>query len=174
MAHLRSSGGPPEVATWAMVAAHNSMTNVGGYSPMQWAFGRNMTERDRLYDGPDLPLWSGLNSDEKMQRQLQARLDAEQRHREMTYQNKINQAYNTKMQSPVRFQPGDLVYYKRYQVPQDKQRDLINFSTCQGEEWPDGLDQPESWRWKPRPPMMDMCDRRMLWLGSLPLGDSSE
>jgi hypothetical protein len=35
MAHLRSSGDPPEVATWAMVAAHNSMTNVGGYSPMQ-------------------------------------------------------------------------------------------------------------------------------------------
>ena len=120
MAHLRSSGGPPEVATWAMVAAHNSMTNVGGYSPMQWVFGRNMTEGDRLHDGPDLPFWSGLNSDEKMQRQLQARLDAEQRHREMTYQNKINQAFNTKMQHPVRFQPGDLVYYKRFQAPQDK------------------------------------------------------
>ena len=120
MAHLRSSGDPPEVATWAMVAAHNSMTNVGGYSPMQWVFGRNMTEGDRLHDGPDLPFWSGLNSDEKMQRQLQARLDAEQRHREMTYQNKINQAFNTKMQHPVRFQPGDLVYYKRFQAPQDK------------------------------------------------------
>eukprot|EP00435_Cladocopium_sp_Y103_P055155 s464_g18.t1 len=109
--HLRSSAELPEIATWAMIAAHNSMTNTGGFSPMQCVFGRNMTEGDRLHDGPDLPFWSGLNSDERMQRQLQARLEAEQRHRELTYQQKISQAMNTRMTTAARFQPGDLVFY---------------------------------------------------------------
>ena len=36
MAHLRSTEAPPEIATWAMIAAHNTMSNVGGYTPMQW------------------------------------------------------------------------------------------------------------------------------------------
>ena len=37
---LRSSDEDPAVALASMVAAHNMMNNVGGYSPMQWVFVR--------------------------------------------------------------------------------------------------------------------------------------
>ena len=40
MAHLRSSADSPEVAVWALMCAHNHMTDVGGYSPAQWIFDR--------------------------------------------------------------------------------------------------------------------------------------
>ena len=120
MAHLRSTEAPPEIATWAMIAAHNTMSNVGGYTPMQWVFGRNPTEADRLHDGPDLPYWSVMSTEEKMKDRLEQRLQAENLHRKLTLQHKINQAANTRMQPPVRYHPGDLVYYKRYQPPADK------------------------------------------------------
>jgi hypothetical protein len=32
------------------------MVRRGGYSPIQWVFGRDFAEADRLHDGPDLPL----------------------------------------------------------------------------------------------------------------------
>ena len=121
MAHLRSSSAPPELATWAMVAAHNTMSNLGGYSPMQWVFGRNPTDGDRLHDGPDLPYWAGMSSEEKMRQRLQLRLDAGQKHQEFTLNEKIKQANNTRMPNLVNYHPGDLVFYKRYQPPQDKQ-----------------------------------------------------
>ena len=35
-------------------------------------------------------------------------------------QEKLNQAFNTKMTKPVRFDPGALVFYKRYQPPADR------------------------------------------------------
>ena len=54
MAHLRSSADSPEIAVWAMMCAHNHMTDVGGYSPAQWIFGRGLTDGLRLHDGPDL------------------------------------------------------------------------------------------------------------------------
>ena len=120
LSHLRSSAEPPEVAIWAMMMAHNRMTDVGGYSPAQWVFGRNMTDSLRLHDGPDLPYWSGMANSERMQRQLTCRLEAETHHREHVMQEKLNQAFNTKMTKPVRFDPGALVFYKRYQPPADR------------------------------------------------------
>ena len=84
MAHLRSSSSSPEVALWAMLGAHNKMTNIGGYAPAQWVFGRNFTVSERrLHEAPDLPYWSGMNSSLRMQRQLETRLEAEKRHREI-------------------------------------------------------------------------------------------
>ena len=121
-AYLRSSSAPPEMAVLAMIAAHNTMVNQGGYSPMQWVFGRNPTASDRLHDGPDLPYWAGMTSEEKMRQQLQVRLDAEQRHRELMLNDKINQARNSRMSNHTSFHPGDLVFYKRFQPPQDKQQ----------------------------------------------------
>ena len=47
-------------------------------------------------------------------------LEIEQRFRELTLHDKINMAFNTKMLSPVRYDPGDLVFYKRYQPPADR------------------------------------------------------
>ena len=119
MSHLRSSENPPEVAAWAMIGAHNTMTNVGGYSPSQWVFGRNFSDSMRLHDGQDLSYWSGMASSKKMQKQLARRQEAEQKHRDFILKEKINTAYNTKMATPVRYEPGDLVFYKRFQPPSD-------------------------------------------------------
>ena len=43
------------------------MSRGGGYSPIQWVFGRDFTETQRLHDGPDLPHLSSLTMDEKFQ-----------------------------------------------------------------------------------------------------------
>ena len=67
-AHLRGEEDDPVAAAWSMVAAHNSMARRGGYSPIQWVFGKDFTDADRLHDGPDLPFWSSLNTDEKFQK----------------------------------------------------------------------------------------------------------
>ena len=88
----------PEVAAWAMIGAHNSLSNIGGYSAAQGVFGRNFTDSLQLHDGPDLPYWSGVGNTEKMQQQL-----AKKHHREFILREKINQAHNTKMAKPVRY-----------------------------------------------------------------------
>ena len=120
MTHLRSSDAAPEVAVWAMMGAHNTMSNVAGYTPAQWVFGRNFSDSERLHDGPDLPYWSGMASSARMQHKLQCKMEAEQAHREITLRQKVNMAANTKMPRPVRYEPGALVYYKRYQPPSNK------------------------------------------------------
>ena len=79
----------------------------------------------RLFDGHDLPYWSGMASSAKMQHwsgmasstkmqhQLLCRQEAEKHHREFILREKTNLAYNTKMTKMVRYDPGALVYYKR-------------------------------------------------------------
>eukprot|EP00435_Cladocopium_sp_Y103_P024092 s1073_g5.t2 len=120
LAHLRSSDGAPEVAAWAMIGAHNTMSNIGGYSPSQWVFGRNPTDSLRLFDGHDLPYWSGMASSAKMQHQLACRQEAERNHRDFILKEKVNLAHRTQMPKVMRFDPGALVYYKRFQPPADK------------------------------------------------------
>ena len=120
LAYLRSSDDPPEVAVWALMSAHNTMSNIHGYSPAQWVFGRNFSDSFRLFNGEDLPYWSGMSSSTRMQKQLTARLNAEQHHREFTLREKVNLAHNTQMSKPSKFYPGDLIYYKRFQAPADK------------------------------------------------------
>ena len=64
--YLRSSNESPPQAAWAMMAAHNSMAVVGGFSPMQWVFGRSFSESDRLHQAPDLPWWSTMSAEDRM------------------------------------------------------------------------------------------------------------
>ena len=121
---LRSSDMDPQVACWAMVAAHNSMARVGGFSPCQWVFGRDFTDADRLHDGGDLPYWSSVAVDERFHRKNQIRFEAQQAYLKMNQEHKMNQAMNTRMPLPQRYLPGDLVYYKRYQAPRDSKSHL--------------------------------------------------
>ena len=117
---LRSSDEDPAVAMSSMIAAHNMMSNVGGYSPMQWVFGRNFTEADRLHSGQDLPFWSNLTAEEKMKKSMEMREKAMASHRDFTLKKKIHQAENSRMPTPTIYHPGDIVYYKRYQPPAEK------------------------------------------------------
>ena len=49
---LRASPTTPKQAALAMVAAHNSLAKVHGFSPLQWALGRDWSPGLRLQDGP--------------------------------------------------------------------------------------------------------------------------
>ena len=63
-------------AMWAMISAHNEIYRVGGYSPSQWVFGREMSDSMRRHDGPDTPFWSSRSFDQKMQKSMSIRLEA--------------------------------------------------------------------------------------------------
>ena len=100
--HLRSSGGDPREAAWAMVTAHDGLARVGGYSPQQWVFGRNFTDADRLHDG------HGPHSDERMRRTLEIRMQAETSYRKATVEDKILRARNSQSRPVVKYYPGDV------------------------------------------------------------------
>lgn len=119
--HLRSSSQPPQVAAYAMVSAHNNLMKVGGYSPAQWVFGKGFSDSGRLHnEATDLPFWSSLGHEEKMQKMMENRLEAEHQHRLYMWQEKVNQANNTKMPPGEKFYPGDLIFYRRHQAPSDR------------------------------------------------------
>eukprot|EP00435_Cladocopium_sp_Y103_P011911 s1821_g3.t1 len=115
--HLRGEESDPISATWAMVAAHNSVSRRGGFSPIQWVFGRDFTETQRLHDGPDLPHLSSLSADEKFQRTAALRERAKNKYKELQDLEKLSKAHNMKTTAARAFHPGDLVYYKRHQAP---------------------------------------------------------
>ena len=104
-------------AAFAMVAAHNSLARRGGYSPTQWVFGKDFTDADRLHDGPDLPFWSSMNTDEKFQRIAGMREKAKIKYKELMDLEKLSKAMNMKSTVARAYHPGDLVFYKRHQAP---------------------------------------------------------
>lgn len=119
--HLRSSEQPPQIAAWAMMSAHNGLMKVGGYSPMQWVFGKGFTDSYRFHDdGLDVPFWSSMDHEEKMKKLMENRLEAEHQHRLYVWNEKVKIANNTKMPEGEKFYPGDLVYYRRHQHPSDR------------------------------------------------------
>lgn len=97
-----------------MCAAHNHVARVGGFSPAQWAFGRDVPDPDNL-----AALSSQADPNHEMSDNLQLRLRAETRYRELQAKSKISRALNSKVQKSTQFLPGDLVYYKRFKVPSD-------------------------------------------------------
>ena len=116
-AYLRNEGdSTPSVAAAEMRGAHNRVARVGGYSPMQWAFGRDVDEDD----SSNLALMSAqADPSSEMHKNLHRRLKAESRYRELQAQARISRALNSKMQKSNQFLPGDLVYYRRYKTPAD-------------------------------------------------------
>ena len=98
-----------------MCAAHNRVARVGGYSPAQWALGRDLEERDNLA----IQTAQGDPASE-MSRNLQARLRAEATYRKLQSEAKISRALNSRPQRSTQFLPGDLVYFRRWKVPKEK------------------------------------------------------
>ena len=114
MAHLRNEDLHPRRAAWSMCAGHNHVARVGGFSPAQWAFGRDVPDPDNM-----AALSSQADPNHEMSDNLQLRLRAENRYRELQSKAKISRALNSKVQKTTQFLPGDLVYYKRFKVPSD-------------------------------------------------------
>ena len=115
--HLRNEmeNTSPEQAAWQMCAAHNRVARVGGYSPAQWALGRDLEERDNLA----IQTAQGDPASE-MSHNLQARLRAEATYRKLQSEAKISRALNSRPQRSTQFLPGDLVYFRRWKVPKEK------------------------------------------------------
>ena len=112
--HLRNEveNTSPEQAAWQMCAAHNRVARVGGYSPAQWALGRDLEERDNLA----IQTAQGDPASE-MSHNLQARLRAEATYRKLQSDAKISRGLNSRPQRSTQFLPGDLVYFRRWKVP---------------------------------------------------------
>ena len=111
---LRNEDVPPRRAVYSMTSAHNNMRRIGGYSPSQWAFGRQVDNADNVAMHS-----SEGTSDTAMSQNLELRLRAEKKYLELQAKAKISRALNSKTKISSRFLPGDLVYYKRYKVSQD-------------------------------------------------------
>ncbi|CAJ1422108.1 unnamed protein product [Effrenium voratum] len=117
----------PFGALTSVVAAHNTMERVQGFSPCQWVFGRQFTLSGRLFDDgmEDSIFGSQGTPGHSMQKNLQLRLRAESVYRKSQAQDKISRALNTRGRPQARFLPGDLVYYKRVKPPADSPANLM-------------------------------------------------
>ena len=119
---LRGNPGPPGQAALAMVTAHNSMARVHGYSPLQWALGREWTPGRRLFEGAhEVPTeeskatpgtrWHDIHN---------LRLAAEKGFLEYKAKAQASRAMNSKVRKVTQYLPGDLIYYRRVQHPSDR------------------------------------------------------
>lgn len=114
VAFLRSEESQPKRAAWAMRAAHNHVERVGGYSPAQWAFGRDVPAPENLAAQS-----SEADSNHAMAKNLEMRLNAENMYKTLQAKAKISRALNSRVQKSTQFIPGDLVYYRRFKQPAD-------------------------------------------------------
>ncbi|CAK9061435.1 unnamed protein product [Durusdinium trenchii] len=91
LAYLRQdNSAEPRLAAYEMCAAHNRFARVSGFSPIQWAFGRDLS------DDPGLATLSAAGDPtSEMNKNLQLRLDAEAHYRKMQARAKISQIRET-------------------------------------------------------------------------------
>ena len=115
LAYLRQNTSvEPRLAAYEMCAAHNRFARISGFSPVQWAFGRDLSEEPGL-----ATLSAAGDPTSEMSQNLQRRLDAEAQYRKMQAKAKISRALNAKPDRTTQYIPGDLVYYRRYKFPKD-------------------------------------------------------
>ena len=102
-------------------AAHNTVHRVQGFSPAQWAFGRDFGPGGRLFESEqDLPVvQNSVLQGHTFHDHMEVRRAAEDiaRRSQATYQ--LGRMLNMKSRRKLQFVPGDLVYYRRVQPPAD-------------------------------------------------------
>ena len=104
----------------AMCAAHNENGKVGGFSPNQWALGRDPGLDLKLHEsGRDAaPLHlSQRDPKDELSKTMATRMRAEENYKRMVAQEAINRAWNSRARSHEVYLPGSLVYYKRFKAP---------------------------------------------------------
>ena len=104
----------------AMCAAHNENGKVGGFSPNQWALGRDPGLDLKLHEsGRDAaPLHlSQRDPKDELSKTMAIRMRAEESYKRMVAQEAINRAWNSRARSNEVYLPGSLVYYKRFKAP---------------------------------------------------------
>ena len=102
-----------EMATMWSVTAHNSLTNVYGFTPFQLVFGRNPVLPSLQTDKP--PALSEETSCEVIRNNLNAMHAARQAHIRNESSEKVRRAlrHNVRTTGEIRYVTGDSVYYKR-------------------------------------------------------------
>ena len=99
--------------------SHNELSRVEGYSPFQWAFGRQPTHIGQMHEkGYDLPfLTSSAVAGSSMATNLRLRVQAQQTFLRNQAQEQVTRALNTKTRRSENYVPGDLVFFKRIKPP---------------------------------------------------------
>ena len=102
-------------------AAHNTVHRVQGFSPSQWAFGRDFGPGGRLFESEqDLPaVQNSLQQGHTFYDHMEARKAAEDIARRSQASYQLGRLLNMKTRRKVVFVPGDLVFYRRVQPPAD-------------------------------------------------------
>ena len=95
------------------------LDRIGGYAPAQWAYGRLPSFDGRLFEGGnEVPFHSSEGTHgHDLRANLLIRVRAEEQYRKSQAAVKVSRAMSTKPRPFEVFLPGDLVYYRRYQVP---------------------------------------------------------
>ncbi|CAE7219859.1 RE1 [Symbiodinium sp. KB8] len=121
-AFMRTEQFHPTRAAAQMCAAHNSLARASGYSPIQWAFGRDVsiTGHSRERPGEECAQSAMTDPSHVMHDNLMIRTKAEQSFLEYRAKDLTSRALNSKTRPVQSFMPGDLVFYRRMQVPQDR------------------------------------------------------
>ncbi|CAE7779651.1 RE2, partial [Symbiodinium microadriaticum] len=102
-------------------AARNTVHRVQGFSPAQWAFGRDFGPGGRLFESDqDLPaVQNSLLEGHTFRDHMEVRQAAEDIARRSQASYQLGRLLNMKTRRKVQFVPGDLVYYRRVQPPAD-------------------------------------------------------
>ena len=116
---LQSGECDPWQAIIQACQAHNEMERVHGYTPYQWAFGRQPTLTGKMHDQAfDDPFWtSSMVPGSEMAANLKMRHKAQTAFLKSQAQEHISRAMNAKTRRHQIFLPGDLVYFKRIKPP---------------------------------------------------------
>ena len=103
--------------------AHNELEKVEGFSPYQWAFGRQPTMSGRMHPSDhDVPYWtSSAAPGSNMAINLKLRVQAQQIFLRKQAEEHVTRAANSKTRKSLIFNPGDLVYFKRVKPPAQPQ-----------------------------------------------------
>jgi len=105
-----------ERAVTLAVAAHNTTERVHGFTPSQWAFGRNPTWSETLHDEPVSLINISRDGSDAFQEKLTQMATARKVFEEEVLRRKIQLAQRAKHRKDTVFVPGDLVFIWRLGV----------------------------------------------------------
>ena len=95
------------------VSSQNTVDRVRGYSPAQWAFGKQPNWYNQLFDEKETDVNLARDGHESFAQKVQIQIEARKIYEEVNLQNKILRAKRAQKRKDDVFTPGDLVYVWR-------------------------------------------------------------
>ncbi|CAE7725645.1 RE2 [Symbiodinium sp. CCMP2592] len=118
---LRERPEHPRQVALSMVTSHNSLARIHGFSPLQWALGRDLSLSGHVNEGTgELPALSSAGTPgADLHQTHRMRLRAAQAFLELRHKELSDRAARSSASAYPHYLPGDLIYYRRYKTPQD-------------------------------------------------------